>query len=131
MLWLQDYSLPCHLTAAGARLTITSYTAQQHVVVRTHTAPQLPTSAGGGSGWRFDGWLCEALSVDTGLMWECPLLCPLEFVRESAFSRALSSLQPIVEAERGSPDPSPSSSPQDESLLGGHAAGAPGWDTHP
>lgn len=32
------------------------------------------------SGWRFDGMLCEAEDLDTGAMWECPLLIQLNRV---------------------------------------------------
>ncbi|KAK9810230.1 hypothetical protein WJX72_007025 [[Myrmecia] bisecta] len=30
------------------------------------------------TGWRYDGMLCEADTVDTGAMWECPLLVKLD-----------------------------------------------------
>ena len=36
------------------------------------------------AGWRYDGMLCEADNVETGAMWECPLLARLEIVPEHA-----------------------------------------------
>lgn len=59
-----------------------------------------PADGPGSAGWKFEGWLCEAANVDTGLMWECPLLAPLEFIRDAAPSvrRTMSSLRPINEA---------------------------------
>lgn len=48
------------------------------------------------SGWRHDGMLCEADTVDTGTMWECPLLLSLTQVSEEQRRRsAPSGLQPI------------------------------------
>ncbi|KAK9813362.1 hypothetical protein WJX73_002296 [Symbiochloris irregularis] len=55
------------------------------------------------SGWRFEGWLCEAETADTGLMWECPLLAPLDFVKESPLHRrSLSGFLSIPEDRGGS-----------------------------
>lgn len=48
------------------------------------------------SGWRYDGTLCEADSVDTGAMWECPLLLALTVVPEEHRRRsALGSLRSL------------------------------------
>ncbi len=48
------------------------------------------------SGWRYDGMLCEADSVDTGAMWECPLLLALTVVPEEHRRRsALGSLHSL------------------------------------
>ena len=30
------------------------------------------------AGWRYESMLCEADNVDTGVMWECPLLLELQ-----------------------------------------------------
>ncbi|GMH32623.1 hypothetical protein BSKO_00457 [Bryopsis sp. KO-2023] len=36
------------------------------------------------SGWRYDGMLCKAKSMATGLMWECPLLADLSSTTQGA-----------------------------------------------
>ena len=36
------------------------------------------------AGWRYDGMLCEADTVESGAMWECPLLARLQIVPEHA-----------------------------------------------
>lgn len=50
------------------------------------------------AGWRFEGMLCEADDIDTGAMWECPLLVALPRVpdgpRISAIPRRQSSGSP-------------------------------------
>ena len=47
------------------------------------------------AGWRFDGMLCEASSMDTGAMWECPLLIELTTVPESGRLSSLGSLRSV------------------------------------
>lgn len=68
------------------------------------------------AGWQFEGWLCEAKDVDTGLMWECPLLAPLEWVREAPAARSHSNLQPITESDLSG------RLSGDEPVMGSHAA---------
>lgn len=36
------------------------------------------------AGWRYDGMLCEADTIEAGAMWECPLLARLTNVPEHA-----------------------------------------------
>lgn len=53
------------------------------------------------TGWRYDGLLCEAEDLDTGAMWECPLLIELNKKPETSSRwlkstmRALSNISPF------------------------------------
>ena len=57
-----------------------------HHASRCLPLPQLTTPCRlllGLAGWELEGTLCEASNTDTGVVWECPLLVPLDPVPRS------------------------------------------------
>lgn len=48
-------------------------------------------------GWRYDGMLCEAEDLDTGAMWECPLLIQLNRVPQHAHRQSEEAMRALGE----------------------------------